>query len=130
MTEPADLAAEHESLTRRYFMQIGAAGAALTSSALWAEAGELPKAVRAAVAKMEYLTPPDKFRMFGRVNSQKNDYGHNDIVIGIHAKKEVYPTILDWLDEHPCVMHEKELMLQPGLPPAESISETSTKKTN
>ncbi len=70
-----------------------------------------------------------QFRMFGRVNSQKNDYGHDDLVIGIHAKKEIYPTILDWLDEHPCVTHEKELMLQPKAPPAETISKTSTKKS-
>ena len=66
MTDPHDLAAQHESLTRRYFMQLSAAGAALSSSALWAAEGELPKAVQAAVAKMEYLTPPDKFRLLGR----------------------------------------------------------------
>ncbi len=70
-----------------------------------------------------------RFRMFGRVNSHKNDYGHNDLVIGEHAKKEVYPTILDWLDEHPCLPHEMELMLKPGSPVAESISGKSGKKS-
>jgi len=54
-----------------------------------------------------------EFRLFGRVNSHKNDYGHNDLVIGVHAQTEVYPTILEWLDEHPCLPHEGELMLQP-----------------
>ncbi len=70
-----------------------------------------------------------QFRLFGRVNSHKNDYGHNDLVIGVHAQTEVYPTILDWLDKHPCLPHEKELMLQPGSPQAESISEKSQKKS-
>jgi len=70
-----------------------------------------------------------RFRLFGRVNSHKNDYGHNDLVIGVNAKKEVYPTILDWLDEHPCISHEKELMLQPGSHQAGSISEKSRKKS-
>jgi len=70
-----------------------------------------------------------RFRLFGRVNSYKNDYGHNDLVIGVNAQKEVYPTILDWLDKHPCLPHEQELMLQPGSPQVESISEKSQKKS-
>ena len=41
-----------------------------------------------------------EFELFGRVNSHRNDYGHNDLVIGEHVLKEVYPTILEWLEKH------------------------------
>ncbi|KPK73624.1 MAG: hypothetical protein AMJ79_15010 [Phycisphaerae bacterium SM23_30] len=57
-----------------------------------------PGAVRYA---WRNLGSEDKdFRLFGRVNSQRNDYGHNDLVIGEHARKEVYPAILEWLKKH------------------------------
>ena len=47
------------------------------------------------------LTVPDKqFRLFGRINSHRNNYGHNDMIIGRHATEEVYPTILRWLRKH------------------------------
>jgi len=41
-----------------------------------------------------------KFRLYGRVNSYRNDYGHNDLVIGEHVRREVYPEILAWLEAH------------------------------
>jgi len=41
-----------------------------------------------------------KFRLYGRVNSYRNDYGHNDLVIGEHVRLEVYPEILAWLEGH------------------------------
>ncbi|MCP4712376.1 MAG: hypothetical protein GY869_27455 [Planctomycetes bacterium] len=41
-----------------------------------------------------------EFRLFGRVNSDRNDYGHNDLVIGEHVRREVYPEILVWLEGH------------------------------
>jgi pimeloyl-ACP methyl ester carboxylesterase len=53
------------------------------------------------------------FHMFGRVNAHRNDYGHNDIVIGKYARKEVYPTIAAWLDKFPCETMENEFPLQP-----------------
>ena len=47
------------------------------------------------------LTVPDKqLRLFGRINSHQNNYGHNDIIIGRHSAEEVYPTILKWLRKH------------------------------
>ena len=47
------------------------------------------------------LTVPDKqFRLFGHINSHRNNYGHNDIIIGRHSAEEVYPTILRWLRKH------------------------------
>ena len=58
------------------------------------------------------LTVPDKqFRLFGRINSHSNNYGHNDIIIGRHAVEEVYPTILKWLKKHalkPVARYEEE----------------------
>jgi lysosomal acid lipase/cholesteryl ester hydrolase len=71
-----------------------------------------------------------QFSLFGRVNSQKNDYGHDDLVIGIHAQKEVYPTILDWLDEHPSTPHEQELMLKPATHDTDVKAGKSRQKSN
>ena len=39
-----------------------------------------------------------RFLMFGVVNGQHDDYGHDDLVIGDHARTEVYPAIREWLD--------------------------------
>ena len=40
MTDPTRVAREHEALTRRYFLELGAAGAAaLATSSLWAGPG-------------------------------------------------------------------------------------------
>jgi len=54
-----------------------------------------------------------QFDLFGRVNSDRNDYGHNDLVIGKYAGKEVYPVIRKWLDQHPSHENIGPLMLQP-----------------
>jgi DMSO/TMAO reductase YedYZ molybdopterin-dependent catalytic subunit len=67
MTDSEELTGEHEALTRRCFLQLGAAGAAaLTTSSLWAQTGRKGQAVRQAVAKLQYLTPLKDFRLFGR----------------------------------------------------------------
>ncbi len=54
-----------------------------------------------------------RFGLFGRVNGHKNDYGHNDIIIGQNALKEVYPTILEWLNPFSVDVDESRLPLQP-----------------
>ena len=60
---------QHADLTRRYFLRLGAAGVAgLTTSPLWAGGEGSPSALEEAMAKLEYLTPPDEFRMYGRGN--------------------------------------------------------------
>jgi len=65
--DTTQLAQQHEALTRRYFLRLGAAGAAaLAASPLWAASDEAERAVEQAVARLEYLTPPEKFRFFGR----------------------------------------------------------------
>ncbi|HUS92756.1 MAG TPA: molybdopterin-dependent oxidoreductase [Phycisphaerae bacterium] len=67
MTDADQLARQHETLTRRYFLQLGAAGAAaVTASPLWAGPDEAAKAIERAVAKWPYLTPLSDFRMVGR----------------------------------------------------------------
>jgi poly-beta-hydroxyalkanoate depolymerase len=40
------------------------------------------------------------YRLFARINGYKADYGHDDIIIGKHARQEVYPEIVDWLRAH------------------------------
>ena len=43
---------------------------------------------------------PDKQLMrFGVVDGQEADYGHCDLVWGRNAAREVFPPIIDWLDE-------------------------------
>ena len=54
-----------------------------------------------------------KFSLFGRVNSQQNDYGHDDIIIGKHARQEVYPTIVQWLEGHRYNPNQEKLMILP-----------------
>ncbi|HUT10500.1 MAG TPA: molybdopterin-dependent oxidoreductase [Thermoguttaceae bacterium] len=69
MIDPNDVASDHVEVTRRYFLRLGAAGAAaLTTSSLWAAEGEAKAAIEQAVAELEYLTPLNKFRFAGRGN--------------------------------------------------------------
>jgi pimeloyl-ACP methyl ester carboxylesterase len=44
------------------------------------------------------------YRLFGVVNGQKCDYGHDDVVIGHNARAEVYPAIRQWLDQRSGVL--------------------------
>jgi len=70
-----------------------------------------PGAVRFAYRQI--MSQDKEFHLFGRVNSHRNDYGHDDIVLGEHAQQEVYPVILEWLKEHKRGSEESPLMLQP-----------------
>jgi pimeloyl-ACP methyl ester carboxylesterase len=40
------------------------------------------------------------FMMFGTANGHREDYGHNDLILGKYAYKEVYPDITKWLKAH------------------------------
>ncbi|MDP8257332.1 MAG: alpha/beta fold hydrolase [Candidatus Alcyoniella australis] len=42
-----------------------------------------------------------KLVVVGKEHGQLEDYGHIDLVNGMHADTEVYPHILDWLKTHP-----------------------------
>lgn len=61
--------AEHRELTRRYFLQLGAVGAAgLACASALAGEPENDKLLAEAVARLEYLTPEAKFEGGGRGN--------------------------------------------------------------
>jgi hypothetical protein len=66
MHEMHPVLAEHIALTRRYFLRLGAAGvAAMQLSPLFA-AGDDGAALADELAKLEYLTEPDKFQLVER----------------------------------------------------------------
>jgi hypothetical protein len=68
MDEPIRLAQEHLELTRRYFLGLAAAGAAGLSPSLAGAGTNDSHALADAVAKLSYLTPVERFKMFGRGN--------------------------------------------------------------
>jgi len=60
---------EHRDVTRRYFLQLGAAGiATLGCAPLWAEDAKSDRLLAEAIAQLEYLTPEAKFAGGGRGN--------------------------------------------------------------
>lgn len=62
MDHASRLLQQHRDVTRRYFLQLGAAGAAgLAASPLWAGDAEEDRLLAEAVAKLEYLTPEANF---------------------------------------------------------------------
>ena len=67
MSDPQRLAREHTEITRRYFLQLGAAGAAaLKASPLWAQEEKSSSVLAEAISKLEYLTRQEKFVAYGR----------------------------------------------------------------
>jgi pimeloyl-ACP methyl ester carboxylesterase len=85
----------------------------------------------ATVGAVQYayrqVSSADKeYRLFGRVNSNKDDYGHCDIIIGRYAREEVYPTIAQWLNGHPYDPAEERLMLQPGAAEGDAAKKEAT----
>ncbi len=65
-----------------------------------------PESVRYAYHNVS--SKDKKFAQFGRADGFKNDYGHNDLVIGKYAREEVYPHILQWLKTHAVIKPETE----------------------
>jgi hypothetical protein len=60
---------QHRDLTRRYFLQLGAAGVAgLSCAPLLAEGGASDRLLVEAIAQLEYLTPESQFAGGGRGN--------------------------------------------------------------
>jgi len=69
MRDRTRLAEEHRDVTRRYFLKLGAAGAAgLGLAPLWAHGAEGDRLLAEAIAQLEYLTPEAKFAGGGRGN--------------------------------------------------------------
>jgi pimeloyl-ACP methyl ester carboxylesterase len=49
----------------------------------------------------ERVASRDKaFRIIGRQQGFAHDYGHADLILGLHAPDDVYPVILEWLEAH------------------------------
>lgn len=60
---------QHIQLSRRFFLGMGLAGSAgLAASSLLGADSPPPAVLQEAVRQLEYLTPLDKFRMYGRGN--------------------------------------------------------------
>lgn len=69
VNEPEQLANEHVDVTRRYFLELGAAGAvALSTSRLWAQGPDdnSKRLLEEAISKLEYLTRDENYINFGR----------------------------------------------------------------
>ena len=61
-----ELARHHVGISRRFFMELGAAGtAALGSSSLWAR-GRTGRRLEEAISQLEYLTKNNEFRIVSR----------------------------------------------------------------
>jgi pimeloyl-ACP methyl ester carboxylesterase len=41
-----------------------------------------------------------EFRVIGKQYGFARNYGHADLILGLHAPDDVYPVILDWLEAH------------------------------
>jgi len=69
MDEPHRLAEEHLEVTRRYFLGLFAAAGATGAnpSPVWAE-GSDSQSLADAIAQLTYLTPVERFKLFGRGN--------------------------------------------------------------
>lgn len=65
--ELAEIARHHTTVSRRFFLQLSAAGAAaINSSALWAQSPEEDAALQEAVSQLQYLTRNNEFRIVSR----------------------------------------------------------------
>ncbi len=61
------LAQQHVEVSRRFFLELSAAGAAVLSGPmLWANEAEEDTVLAEAVAQLQYLTNPDQFRIVSR----------------------------------------------------------------
>jgi len=56
-----------------------------------------PRAVHRTAAS---LSSASRVAVFGREHGHADEYGHFDLLVGRHARREVFPLIEDWLLEH------------------------------
>ena len=86
MTSRENMVKEHSELTRRHFMQLGAAGAvAMSSSSLWASDSSNDQLLDSAISKLEYLTRLEDFRVFGRGNPKPHTLPPEELrEVGLH----------------------------------------------
>lgn len=65
-------------------------------------AGQVDNLAPPEVVSFAYqrVSSTDKtYRMFGRVNGYKANYGHDDLILGKYSRDEVFPLISKWLTE-------------------------------
>jgi pimeloyl-ACP methyl ester carboxylesterase len=80
---------EHLSRIRAPILIVAGAGDALTP-------------LSDLTAVYELIASPDKrLLVCGRAQGFSADYGHIDLVLGTHARAEVYPHIAGWIESHP-----------------------------
>lgn len=58
-----------------------------------------PASVINACRKLNETTKPECVIM-GKESGRLEDYGHVDLLVGIHATEETFPKILEWLEQH------------------------------
>ena len=82
------------SITRRCLGEI------TTPTLLIAGDGDIMSDVASTELTFAGLGSPDKAIMrFGKSKGHVDDYGHCDLVWSRHAPKEIFPPLIDWLDQ-------------------------------
>jgi pimeloyl-ACP methyl ester carboxylesterase len=75
-------------------------GQITTPTLLIAGDGDIMSDVPSTELTFAGLGSPDKAIMrFGKLNGHVADYGHCDLVWSRHAAREIFPPIIDWLDQ-------------------------------
>jgi lysosomal acid lipase/cholesteryl ester hydrolase len=75
-------------------------GAVTTPTLLIAGDGDIMSDVPSTELTLAALGSPDKSLIrFGKSSGNVDDYGHCDLVWSRHAPKEVFPRLIDWLDQ-------------------------------
>ncbi len=76
-------------------------GVVTTPTLLIAGEGDIISDVPSTELTYEGLGSPDKMLMrFGKRNGHVADYGHCDLVWSRYAPREIFPPLINWLDQH------------------------------
>jgi lysosomal acid lipase/cholesteryl ester hydrolase len=89
-----------------------------TPTLLVAGEGDIMSDIPSTELMYEALGSLDKSLMkFGKSFGQVDDYGHCDLVWSRHAPREVFPPLIDWLDQHqPRVRATPQTIGSPSIP--------------
>ena len=101
ITQLLDLAAEQEfySLDKKIYYTALLSKVTTPTFFLVGQLDNMSTVGAVKYSHREVSSQQKAFRLFGRINGHRANYGHDDIIIGRHAKAEVFPEILKWLDE-------------------------------
>ena len=102
----------------------------LRTPALWL-AGSVDNLATVGAVQMaynQYGGPNKQYILFGRVNGQAVDYGHDDLIISPSAAKEVWPRLVDWLARFDPKKTLGQKLLEPmkDLVPAKAASQAAS----